>query len=232
MRLTILGSLTFALSLAAPTIGRTRLGGLSSVASRVASRGLNRKMGAKADVDGTPEAPKPVDPLSGVGGTAPFGKLWDPAGFTKNDDAQSIKRYREAELTHGRVSMLGALGFLAQEKFHPLFGGDIDGPAVYHFEEIQKIAPAFWYPVLLSIAVAELGRARIGWEDPLNGSMFALRDAYEPGSLNFDPLGLKPTNKADMTNMQNKEINNGRLAMLGLAGMIAQELVTNEKILQ
>ena len=62
--------------------------------------------------------------------------------------------------------------------------------------------------------------------------MFALRDNYEPGSLNFDPLGMKPTNKADMTNMQNKELNNGRLAMLGLAGMIAQELATNEKILQ
>jgi hypothetical protein len=31
--------------------------------------------------------------------------------------------------------------------------------------------------------------------------------------------------------MQNKELNNGRLAMIATAGMIAQELVNGEKIL-
>ena len=40
----------------------------------------------------------------------------------------------------------------------------------------------------------------------------------------FDPLGLKP--KA----MQAKEINNGRLAMIAMAGMVVQELVTGNKL--
>ena len=30
--------------------------------------------------------------------------------------------------------------------------------------------------------------------------------------------------------MQTKEINNGRLAMMGIAGMVAQELVTGTKL--
>eukprot|EP00471_Norrisiella_sphaerica_P007190 CAMPEP_0184478024 /NCGR_PEP_ID=MMETSP0113_2-20130426/142_1 /TAXON_ID=91329 /ORGANISM="Norrisiella sphaerica, Strain BC52" /LENGTH=233 /DNA_ID=CAMNT_0026855657 /DNA_START=112 /DNA_END=813 /DNA_ORIENTATION=+ len=166
-----------------------------------------------------------------TGGTAPFGKFWDPAGFSKDLTPNELKRYREAELTHGRVAMLGALGFLTQEAFHPLFGGDIDGPAIKHFEEIVAKAPTFWYPVMLAIAVAELGRARIGWQDPFDGgSLFGLREGYTPGDIGFDPLGLKPQNSADYMNMQNKEINNGRLAMMALAGFIAQELANGKPI--
>lgn len=45
---------------------------------------------------------------------------------------EEVKRYREAELTHGRVSMLAALGFLAGEAVEniPLFmnwEGNISG---------------------------------------------------------------------------------------------------------
>merc|ERR1719453_666508 len=150
-----------------------------------------RKTMLKAEEESSASIPEPALPTAG--GTAPFGKFWDPASFTKDKPANLVRRYREAELTHGRVGMLGALGFLVQEKFHPLFGGDIDGPAVYHFEEIVKRAPTFWYPVLLAISIAELGRARIGWQDPFDGgSTFALREGYEPGNLGWDPLGLKP----------------------------------------
>lgn len=52
-----------------------------------------------------------------------------------------------------------------------------------------------------------------------------LRDDYYPGDVGFDPLGLKPTDAAEFETIQNKELQNGRVAMLGAAGMIAQELV-------
>ena len=42
----------------------------------------------------------------------------------------------------------------------------------------------------------------------------------------FDPLGLKPKDVAGLEAMQAKEINNGRLAMIAMAGMVVQELVT------
>jgi len=172
-------------------------------------------------------------PIGSIGGTAPMGEFWDPASFTREADTNSVKRYREAELTHGRVAMLGALGFLLQESFHPLFGGNIDGPAVYHFQEISRVAPNFWYPVFLAIAVAEVARARIGWEDPTSGSLFGLRDGYEPGNLGFDPLGMMPKNDEQASiDMKNKELNNGRLAMLGLSGMIVQELLNGKPILE
>jgi hypothetical protein len=52
----------------------------------------------------------------------------------------------------------------------------------------------------------------------------------EPGDLDFDPLGLKPSDPAEFKEMQTKEINNGRLAMIAAAGMIAQELATGQKL--
>jgi hypothetical protein len=40
-----------------------------------------------------------------VGSSAPLG-FFDPLGFSKTDDATLLK-YRESELKHGRVAMLG-----------------------------------------------------------------------------------------------------------------------------
>jgi len=53
---------------------------------------------------------------------------------------------------------------------------------------------------------------------------------HEPGNLGFDPLGLKPTNEKELVAMKTKELNNGRLAMIAAAGMIAQELATGQKL--
>merc|ERR1719310_1739703 len=54
---------------------------------------------------------------------------FDPWGFLAGKSELEVNRFREAELTHGRVSMLASLGFIVQEKFHPLFSGDC-GPAI------------------------------------------------------------------------------------------------------
>jgi hypothetical protein len=51
-----------------------------------------------------------------------------------------------------------------------------------------------------------------------------------PGELGWDPLGLKPTDPAGLKEMQTKEILNGRLAMIGVIGILAQELATGQKV--
>ena len=45
-----------------------------------------------------------------------------------------------------------------------------------------------------------------------------------------DPAGLRPKTQADLESMQAKEISNGRLAMIGIAGTVAQELISGDKI--
>merc|ERR1719191_2016698 len=66
-----------------------------------------------------------AEDMSGV--TGPLG-FFDPLGFSADLPEGKLLFYREAELKHGRVAMLASLGILVAEKFHPLFGGDIDAP--------------------------------------------------------------------------------------------------------
>jgi len=118
--------------------------------------------------------------------------------------------YREAELAHGRVAMMGALGYLVQSHFAPIF--DMQGaPVIRHLDlvlqsETGQLAGSV---LLMAIFFSEITRARIGWEEP-EVAMRSLRPDYLPGDLGFDPLGLKPKDEAGFLAMQNKELNNGR----------------------
>jgi hypothetical protein len=192
--------------------------------------------------DAPEEPPKPAFPTingwtadptafcAGLPGSiAPFGKF-DPLGFAKDASVADVKRLREAEVTHGRVGMLAVLGFLVGENFHPLFGGEVTGPANSHLAQVQEVAPLFFLGLTGAIAAAELTRATTGWVSPTE-SAWTLKDNYYPGDIGFDPLGLKPTNAAEYASMQTKELSNGRLAMLAAIGMIGQELVTNAPLL-
>jgi hypothetical protein len=49
------------------------------------------------------------------GAIAPFKNGFDPLGLSKRKTFDDLKRYREAELTHGRVCMLAAVGILVGE---------------------------------------------------------------------------------------------------------------------
>merc|ERR1712151_1472472 len=164
-----------------------------------------------------------VKDLAGI--TAPLG-FFDPAGFTENASEGKIRFYREVELKHGRVGMLASLGFLVAEQFHPLFGGNIDVPAYIAFQ--QTPLQQFWVAVAVAIAIPEIGS--IGSYQDLDGDKWAMEENRISGDLGFDPLGLRPEDPAEFLELQNKEILNGRLAMIATAGMIAQELVTKQKI--
>ena len=115
------------------------------------------------------------------------------------------------------------------EEFHPLFGGQIGGPAFRHFQEIEDIVPQFWEFILLTIGLAESFRVARGYNDPKEGGA-QLKDTYTPGDLGFDPLGLYPKDAAEAFALQTKEINNGRLAMLAVAGFAVQEEVDHVTI--
>jgi len=68
------------------------------------------------------------------------------------------------------------------------------------------------------------------FNSPFGGELWSLRSDYASGDLGFDPMGLKPNNPSELKEMQTKEINNGRLAMIAMAGMVGQELATGNKL--
>jgi len=180
------------------------------------------------------------------GAVAPLGEF-DPLGFTKGLPVQEIKRFREAEVTHGRVAMLAVIGYLVAEPFHPFFNGMISGPANTHLTQVRDVAPFFFAWLGGSIATAEFIRAKMGWEFPVAAMkkniamkeeenfdgktwLSKLNDNYYPGDLKFDPMNLKPTNAKDFEAMTNKELNNGRLAMIAFVGIAAQELAQGKQL--
>ena len=160
------------------------------------------------------------------GVTAPLG-FWDPLQFSQTASEGKVKFYREVELKHSRVAMLAAVGFLVGEQFHPLFGGGINVPSVVAFQEtpLQGIWPA----VLFIISIAEVFSV-FTFNSPFGGELWSIRSDYASGDLGFDPLGLKPNNPMELKEMQTKELNNGRLAMIAIAGMVGQELATGNKL--
>jgi len=169
------------------------------------------------------------------GAIAPVGEF-DPLGFSKGADVLEVNRLREAELTHGRVGMLAAAGFLVQEKFHPLFSAD-GGPAI---EQIPKLPAGFIVALTMIITASESLRISKGFAPPTetnlkdaraggtSQSFQRMRDDYIPGDLGFDPLGLKPEDPVEFRIMQEKELSHGRLGMIAAAGFLAQEAVTGQ----
>jgi hypothetical protein len=150
---------------------------------------------------------------------------FDPQGFLIGKTELEVNRYRECELTHGRVGMLASVGFISQESFHPLFSG-VGGPAI---DQIPQLPYWWWATALGGITFAELYRIRVAFRE-LNGQTLkaetALRPGYKPGQIGFDPLGLAPTDPKEFRIMQEKELAHARLGMIAAAGFLAQEAVT------
>merc|ERR1719502_502761 len=164
--------------------------------------------------------------MPGVSGPLSF---FDPLGFCSGDArAGRVKFLREAELKHGRVAMLAAVGFVVAEGFHPLFGGSIDQPSFVAFQATPL--QTFWPAVLAAIGAVEITTSALATFKPLDAGWWELKADYMPGELGFDPLGLAPADADGLKVMKTKEINNGRLAMLAIAGMVAQEAVTGAKL--
>ena len=153
---------------------------------------------------------------------APLG-FFDPVGFAKDISPSKLKFYKEVEIKHGRLAMIAAVGFPIGEHI----SGATDVPSYIAFEEspLAGSLPVLALPILL----AEIFSV-FTFNSPFGGELFSIRTDYENGNLGFDPLGLKPEDPEDLKDMKTKEINNGRLAMIGIVGMLGQELSTNAKL--
>jgi hypothetical protein len=166
-----------------------------------------------------------------AGQVAPLG-FFDPVGLSAKVDEGKLLFYREAELKHGRVCMVATLGILAQEKFHTFFP-NIDVPAAklldvnYNEGSLQSLWVAAFFvlgahEIVFDILGANGAVPKSPSYNPEKGTL--------PGDLGWDPLNLKPKDPTKLIEIQNKELNNGRLAMFAALGIIAQEMVTGKKI--
>jgi len=124
---------------------------------------------------------------------------------------------REAEVKHGRICMLAALGSIVQDVYHfPFFDKWYNGEKVWGLHDAAIKSGALWQ-VLWFIGLLEI---------PF---LLKLRDGSVDGTgdLGFDPLGLKEDSEAFAYN-QVKEIKNGRLAMIAIGGITHHYFLTGK----
>jgi len=166
-----------------------------------------------------------VEDLPGV--LPPVG-LFDPLGLAAKADDNTIRKYREAELTHGRIAMVASLGFfvgeLAPGKFFNLYPEVTSGTGIL---QIYQVPGVFWVSFFAAAFAIETSRVQRAIVDPTTASKEEIgkyRTDYIPGDLGFDPLGLKSDDPEVFKSKQTKELQNGRLAMLAVSGFLAQEL--------
>ncbi len=154
-----------------------------------------------------------------VGSTPPI-ENFDPLGFSK--DEQNKLLYREAELKHGRLAMISALCF-------PLIETSTHQPAVHQFSNLPANSQL---GIVGLMFISEFSSMIRGWKNPFDktstSNYFKIAENYQPGDFGFS-TGLD-LESDEGKKLLNKELNNGRLAMIGVLGMMAQELVSDKAI--
>jgi len=197
-----------------PEVVAASVGGMALVAAGVGRKRQTMRRTACAAEPETkpppPPPPPPFNPSKQVGAMAPLG-FFDPAGFSKVGDKEGFNNLRAAEIKHGRVAMMAALGAVVQhfvkfpgfEKVPAGLSAVTTAPGTYGFIGLLVVGAAF-----------ELG---IWVQDP----------AKEPGNFG-NPVGWGSYDDE----MRNKEINNGRFAMFAALGIIAADLATGKDAFQ
>merc|ERR1719329_126723 len=174
----------------------------------------------------------PENPIGLVGDLAPTG-FFDPLGLASGKDEYTLKKYRDAELKHGRVCMLASVGLLTQELLKNPVG--FDGPAIRHLDLLDDKFPEFGELFILLCAFLEAWVITNKYEPRSETRDLKraarLRDDVDAGDYGWDPLEWYPSDPEEQAIIKTKELQNGRLAMLGFAGIVAQELVDGKEIL-
>jgi hypothetical protein len=154
--------------------------------------------------------------LQGYAGDTGF----DPLNFSEYFD---MKWLREAELKHGRASMLATVGFIMQQF--------VTIPGYEHVDDSNLGPAVVGISPMLQIV---FGMGLIEWNS--NKGKVTMENMFEdpervPGNLGFDPMGMSKGKSAEkMAEVEMKELKNGRLAMLAIGGMIHHNWVTGEAL--
>jgi hypothetical protein len=156
--------------------------------------------------------------LEGTGGPMPD-NFWDPVGLAKGKSDEQLLHWRAVELKHGRVAMLAVLGWMhVAAGYHPI--GDAaartrvsDDPLI----NASQLPMAGAWQVVFTIMCLEWVSTYV---------------APPPKDAPWDVIGwsriIAKSDDDSWKMAQLREINNGRLAMMGIIGLISQDMVTGD----
>lgn len=139
--------------------------------------------------------------------------FWDPLGLSKGITQDKFDQYRTAELKHGRVSQLAVIGYLAQDNFR--ISGYLAPTSGLKFSDVHNGVSAItevpiygWIQLIAFVGFLE----SVVWKqipgEPI-GSFYGGYNGPAPDS-----------------DMRNREIQHGRLAMLAIMELITHDVAT------
>jgi len=165
-------------------------------------------------------------------GSLPGDAGFDPVGFStapfaglfangETDTMTDLQWLREAEITHGRIAQLAALGFFWPAFFGTFPGNDWTGADAFSYvnpvEAFEKAPTAAFTQIVIAAIFIEFRRVQIIKEE---GS------SRIPGDLKLGQTGFNPFNldysPEEYREKQVQEIKHCRLAMLGATGLWLQ----------
>jgi light-harvesting complex I chlorophyll a/b binding protein 4 len=145
-----------------------------------------------------------------VGITAPTG-FFDPLGLSNGKSDKIMTFYREAELKNGRVAMAACLGwYITASGVHPAFNSELSSDPL---EAAQQLPLVGWIQFLF-------GCGAIEWLE----QQIKKRPGYVAGDLLGAAYWVDDSDEG-WVDYQNKELNNGRLAMVAIMGIITQDVL-------
>lgn len=181
-----------------------------------------------------------VESMTGVGPET-GDKMFDPLKLSTLGGEKSLAFFRHAEIKHGRVAMAAFVGYLLQANgVHWPWPASLDGTpfpsaALSPPEQWDALTSAAKYQIIIFIGFLEHFSESTGthyMRGGVPGKFENFRDHPEYGiphpiPLNlYDPFGL--TKKISAEKKERglvAEINNGRLAMLGIISVLAAQSV-------
>lgn len=175
------------------------LAGSAAAFAPASKVGQSTSLKVSADLDGM------------VGTSAETGnKIFDPLNLS---DYVPAKWARAAELANGRSAMLATVGYV-----FPKYFGHFDGPVTVD-DPIAAIGQAdlqWWAQFILFCATIEGYKYR----QELDG-----KSSTGGGEPAIDWMRMYPKDEGKRREMELKELKNGRLAMIGIAGFVSAHFI-------
>ena len=146
-----------------------------------------------------------------VTGIVPPAGFFDPLGLSSGKSDEVMNYYRESELKHGRVAMAACLGwFVTAGGTHPAFNGELSSDPLEAATQWGNIG---WLQFVLGCGAFEWLTEQI-----------KKRPGYVPGDILGAAYWVDNSDEG-WVDYQNRELTNGRLAMLAFIGILTQDIL-------
>mmetsp|Transcript_48422 Transcript_48422/g.58617 ORF Transcript_48422/g.58617 Transcript_48422/m.58617 type:complete len:205 (+) Transcript_48422:178-792(+) len=151
------------------------------------------------------------------GSTAPLNNF-DPLGLANVGSDETLAWFRAAELKHSRVAMLATTGYLVQAAgihFPGMLSSDISFESLSSmkpFDAWEAVPDAGKAQILATIFIAELATESKDVHYTKGGPL---------PTIVFPPIDFSNVDAGTLKKKQDRELNNGRLAMIAIMSFIA-----------